>query len=563
MVLDSSRRAANALLRALALTIAFCMVAAAAVAPTAKEGRPRLVVVVVVDQMRADYLVRFAGLFEGGFRRYLQRGAVFTDGHHDHGYTVTAAGHATVSTGTVPAHSGIVGNEWYDREAKTKAYATGDPASPIVGAPSSGGQSPRNLRRTAFGDWLKAASPKSKVFSVAFKDRSSILMGGQHPDAAYWYGGSTGRFVSSTYYMKAYPAWVDAFNASGLVDTHFAEGWHKLLPEDAYFASTEDRIATENDGEHTTFPYTFDDGTPTAKTKYYDRIWGTPFGDELAIEFAKALVVNERLGEDADTDILWLSCSTADSVGHRFGPLSQEAQDCYMRLDRKLGELFDFLDARVGVGNYVLALSADHGVLPLPEELQRRGIDSMRVPGAEQKAQVTAAVAEVARATNAPDGLLVDVDYEGVILNLPADGRLTPAEMRRRVAERLRQLPFVADAYTLEEIGGTGSGRPYLDAYRRSFFVGRSPDVVLRYRENYLVDGGTRGTSHGSPYAYDTHVPIVFVGRGIAPGLYGGRVRTIDIAPTLATLIGVPVPSDVDGQSLREKFRVRDEPDPD
>jgi predicted AlkP superfamily pyrophosphatase or phosphodiesterase len=515
-------------------------------------ARPRLAVVIVVDQMRADYLTRFAGLYTGGFRRFLREGAVFTDAHHDHALTVTAAGHATISTGAYPSHHGIVGNEWYDRALHSKVYCTDDSASPILGAPALGGQSPRNLRRAALGDWLKAASPSSRVFSVAFKDRSAIQMGGMRPDAAFWYDGSTGRFVTSAYYAKAYAPWVDAFNASGRVDEHFAEGWRKLLPEEAYFMSTEDRVAAENDGEHTTFPYSFDDGAPDAKARYHQRIWETPFGDELTVEFAEALVASERLGDDADPDVLWLSCSTADLIGHRFGPLSQEAEDCYLRLDRELGELFAMLDAKVGPGRYVAALTADHGVLPLPEELDRRGVEAARVVPADFHAQIAAAVSEVARASGLPDNLLGSDGYDGVVLNGPAS-----AELRQRVAERLRRVPFVADAYTLDELEAAAPGRAYLDTYRRSTFDGRTPDVMLRYRENYLVDYGAHGTSHGSPYAYDTHVPLVFFGAGVRPGDHADRVFTVDLAPTIADLLGVQLPADADGRSLRPFLHVR------
>lgn len=520
----------------------------------AKGERPRLVVVVVIDQMRYDYLVRFAGLYTGGLKRFLDQGADFTDAHHDHAITVTAAGHATLSTGAFPSHHGIVGNDWFDRAANGKVYATSDPNVRILGDPSGAGQSPRNILRTSLGDWLKAASPRSKVFSVALKDRSAIAMGGQHPDGAYWYD-SAGKFVTSTYYLQtSYPAWVNEFNTSGRIDEHFAEGWKRLLSDDAYFLSREDRFEAEADGEHTTFPYVFDDGTPDARARYYREIWNTPFGDELAIDFAEQLVTSEKLGDDNDPDLLWLSCSTADVIGHRYGPLSQEAEDAYLRLDRKLGELFAVLDSRVGAGNYMIALSADHGVLPMPEELQRRGISAERVSAGALSSMLNDAVRGAAHSLGIEQDMVAYAGWDGVYLNLsPAvTAHATASQIRQAVAERLRQLPIVLDAYTAEELEATEPGREFLDAFRHSFVAARSADVMIRFKPNSLVGIGAHGTTHGSPYEYDTHVPLVFAGYRVRAGAHPERVRTVDLATTLADFLKCPTPLDVDGISLRK-----------
>lgn len=548
--MHTTNRARRHAVAMLAITIAATGVLATVRAGAETKGRPKLVVVLVVDQMRADYLVRFAGLFTGGFRRLSTQGAVFPDAHQDHAATVTAVGHATLSTGAFPRNHGISGNDWYDRAAQAKIASTSDTSHPVLTRTDLGGRSPRNLMRTALGDWLKAQSPRSKVFSIAFKDRSAIFMGGHRPDGAFWY--EHGAFVTSTYYGRSMPGWVDAFNASGLIDAHFAEGWRKLLPEEAYFASTEDNVAAENDGRNTTFPHVFDDGTPGARARYRDGIEDTPFGDELAIEFAQTLVTAERLGADADPDLLWLSCSTADHVGHKFGPLSQEIQDNYLRLDRNLGRLFDFLDAQVGAGEWVVALSSDHGVLPLPEELRRRGIDAGRVPRAEFLTQVVGAANAVAETIGAGADLIAYANYDGVVLNLPPAGRMrvTAPEARRLVAERLRTLPFVADTFTLDELESNKPGREFLDAFRRTYVHGRSADILFRFKPNYLVAVGAHGTTHGGPYRYDTHVPLVIAGPGIRPGTHPSRTRTVDLAPTLAEVLRLAVPADLDGRSL-------------
>jgi predicted AlkP superfamily pyrophosphatase or phosphodiesterase len=538
----------------LATTLAVTLLLVPAGARAARAGAPKLVVVVVVDQMRADFLVRFAGLFTGGFRRLTRDGAVFADAHQDHAATLTAVGHATISTGSFPSHHGIVGNDWYDRESGSRVASTTDPNQRILGRPGATGQSPSRLLRSALGDWLKAASPRSKVFSVAYKPRSAILMGGQRPDGAFWYDDDIGAFVTSAYYTNTVPAWVDTFNASGVLYAHFAEGWRKLLREEAYFVSSEDRVEAENDGKNVTFPYVFDDGSPGARDRYRSTIADTPFGDEHTLEFAKAIVANERLGEDAEPDILWVSCSATDHVGHSFGPMSHEVQDSYLRLDRSLGAFFEFLDAKVGSDGYVVALSSDHGVLPLPEELRRRGFDAGRISSIDLLSRLRAAVREVTEPIGAGPDVIAYAGSDGIVLKLPPAGKMsvTAAEVRRRIAERLRTIPYIVDVYTHEDLVSGVGGREYIDVYRRSYYPGRSADILLRFKPNYLVSNRNHGTTHGAPYPYDTHVPMVFAGPGIRAATHANRVRTADVAPTLAEWLGVPLPSDLDGVSLRE-----------
>ncbi|MFQ5631705.1 MAG: alkaline phosphatase family protein, partial [bacterium] len=335
-------------------------------------AKPKLVVLIVVDQMRADHLTRFAGVYKHGFARLSNEGAVFTDAYHDHAYTVTAAGHATISTGAFPSRNGIVGNEWFDRSEKKKVYCAEDTSAALLGYPEKGagkGRSPRRLLVPTFGDWLKSQSPKSKVFGVSRKDRAAIYGTGSKADGAFWYNIDDGNFITSEYYYHKYPEWVEAFNTSRSVDAFYGKNWQKLMPEEVYFLAREDTFATEGGGAQTAFPHSLASKSGKPDQMYYSRLTGTPFLEKLMLDFARAMVENEALGQDEAPDVLVVGCSGADAIGHAYGPLSQESMDYFLRLDRNLGDFFAFLDKKISKENYITVLSSDHGVLPMPEEL--------------------------------------------------------------------------------------------------------------------------------------------------------------------------------------------------
>ena len=545
-------------LRTLCLALAVgvgsaCVRGEASTSPAAPAlGRPRLAVVLVVDQMRADYLTRYADLYRGGLARLRRDGAWFTDGHIQHALTYTAPGHASAATGTHPAHHGIIDNNWFDRSAGAELYAVEDPRSPTAG--DLPGRSPRQLERLALGDWLKAQEPAARVLSVALKDRAAILMGGRRPDRAYWYSHERAGFVSSSWYadQAPLPAWVNDFNASGAVLAGFARGWTRLREFTAYLRSGPDRVDAEADGVHTQFPHLFDDGTPAARAAFPEKLLETPFGDQLALQFARAAISAEQLGADAVPDLLMLSCSSADLIGHAYGPDSHEIEDYYLRLDAQLGELFTYLDEHVGKDSWVLALTADHGAQPLPEEAAQRGHPTARRVTAEvYRAQATSAISGALTRLGLDPQALRHLSHDAVWLAAPAGGAVTPAQQRAAVAAALRELDFIADAFTAEELAGPADpARLFLDKYQRSYFAARSPDVQLRFKEWHLVDADPQGTSHGSPYRYDTHVPVLFYGAGVRPGVHAQPVGTVDVAPTLADLLGVAKPVELDGRSL-------------
>jgi len=523
--------------------------------PLATDG-PRLVVVLVVDQMRADYLERYAHLFEGGFARILDEGAVFTDAAQDHAATVTAVGHATIATGVFPARHGIVGNDFFDRDSGEAVYSAFDPDAPLLGLPEAPGRSPIRLRRSGLADWLKEASPKSRVFSTALKDRSAIMMAGRDPDGVYWYHDGAEGVVTSTFYTSEIPDWVEEFGARDRVASYFSQGWDRLLPPEAYDGvSRDDWFEAEGRGWPTEFPHRFEeifpDGTPESPGHdYFDDFTDTPFADEVIIQLARAAVEEEGLGADDTPDFLFLGASAADYIGHRWGPYSQEVQDYYLRLDRYLGDFFDYLDEVVGADEWALVLSGDHGVAPAPEELLRRGEDARRISSDEYSREIRAALSAAFEETGIDP--VPTVRWMGgphLISDTASPEELR--ELRRALADRFAEIDFVAKAFTADEVAAADpNDEGMIGRFRRSYFEGRSPDVMLHLEPNHIVGGAT--ATHGSAHWYDMQVPLVFMGPGISPGWYDRRVRTVDIAPTLARLLGIPAPDDLDGRPLVE-----------
>jgi predicted AlkP superfamily pyrophosphatase or phosphodiesterase len=536
----------------------------------AQIERPKVVVVIVVDQMRADFLTRFDSLYEGGLALLSREGGVYSQAYHDHFFTSTAAGHATISTGVYPSRSGIVANSWWDRAERANVYAVDDPDSPIVGRPSLDGRSPDNMLRDALGDWVKRDSPESKVYAVTLKDRSAITLGGRRPDDAYWYDTETGRFITSTYYQDSTPKWVHEFNEDALVDTYYSKMWTRLLPEEAYSASREDGFEAESDGVHITFPHKASvlvDSTEWRATEdngylarypavYYDELKRTPFADEVTFAFAERLMVNEELGKDDVPDLLFVGATAADYIGHRYGPMSQEIEDYYLRLDRMVDDFMGFLDKTVGEGRYVVVLTSDHGVVTMPEELIRRGVDALRIDRLARQEIIIPPLTKVLGDMDLIDQLRgVLVSPYGLVMRLRSDVReFIAVRARRGVAAELRESPYVADAVAYDDVRES-SDDEFRRLLLRSFHPNRAPDIVIRYKEHYLYRMEAGGTTHETPYSYDSHVPLIFWGPGISPGWHDRRVRTVDIAPTIAALLGVEPPDDLDGVRLDEIVR--------
>jgi predicted AlkP superfamily pyrophosphatase or phosphodiesterase len=466
--------------------------------------------------------------------------------------SATGPGHATLATGDYPATSGIVGNEWLDPVSRKPIYCVADPGAGPVGD-EGGGLSPKNLAVTALGDWLKAARPESKVISVAGKDRSAILLGGQHPDGAFWYNPSTGHMVSSAWYGTHLPAWAAAFNAADWTSHHTPDAWTKLLEESAYAGDGPDDFHGETlIGPSRAFPHPF---TQKLKTKEQQT---SPFADMLLLDFASEAVRGEKLGGRGATDLLLIGLSATDYVGHSYGPDSHEMHDHLLRLDRALGEFLNTLEKEVGRKNLLVALSADHGVMPNPEftveirhgAARRISVDKTIRPEAEALEGRLRAEMKVASSLFQLD----EAAYGGTLdAEAAARAGVSRADLERRVRDGLGHVDGVEDVFFRDELESDRTPeRPYLDLFRRSYDAPRSEDFVLRYCENCLVASWPATADHGSPYAYDTHVPILFWGDGVVAGRVSRSVHSVDIAPTLAAAAGLPTPKSLDGRALPE-----------
>jgi predicted AlkP superfamily pyrophosphatase or phosphodiesterase len=522
---------------ALLLTAVFGVAITAAQRPDAaqppQEAQPRLVVLVAIDQLPTYLFDRYQDVFTGGFRRILDEGHYFTEGSHFHANTETAAGHAALSTGVLPNKNGIVANTWREPvgEDWTSVYAVFDSLSPITGIPSLPGRSPANMNHTGIADWMQAANPASKVVSLSRKDRSAITLAGKTSDAhVYWLLPSAGRWITSTYYREAYSRWFEGWHDNQLQEIFADSVWESSIPAGLESMSRGDTASYEGNGVDTYFPHRFVRGVENDTPEDYNAwISGTPAVDEATISLAEYSVRTLDLGQDDVPDFLGLALSQTDIIGHGYGPLSREQMDNLLRLDRHLGEFLDFLDEYVGEGQWVLGLSADHGVLTIPEALEEMGEFGKRTTGDEITELITAV-------QNASRG--------------DAEGRA------RRVQEAAEGIDWIGKAYLSDQLMDGQPADSFEVLFHNAYVPGRATGffgemgVVLRSDPGVYATTGATGTSHGSTYRYDRHVPMLFMGPGVPVGSTADPVRTIDMAPTLAGLAGIPTPDDLDGRPL-------------
>ena len=520
--------------RFLALFLGLCVWAPAQTRPAAKGGPrpaaqttqsarpPKLVLAIVVDQFRYDYLTRFGSEFTGGLKRMLEQGAVFTNANYDAAPTVTAVGHSTFLSGSMPAVSGIVSNAWWDRTQAKSVTSVSDDKTRLLGG-SGAGSSPERLLVSTVGDELKISGKGGKVIGISLKDRAAILPAGHMADGAYWFDGQTGNFVSSTYYFAQLPSWVQDFNAS----------------HPAAYAAGKEWLGRKMPAE--------------PGPQLYNALDGAPFGDELVQAFALRALSAENLGTGSKTDLLAVSYSSVDYVGHRDGPDSPEIHDMVKRVDKLIGALIDAAEARAGKGSVLVAFTADHGSTPVPEVNQKR-----KMPGGRLVWNTYRAAVEKALNDKFGAGQWISSSGDGVLYLKPdpiPGKKLDMAEVQNVAADSLRTQPHIARVYTRMQLTGGELGRDPVDTrIRNGFNAARGPDVVAVTDPYYMFSA--TGTTHGSPYGYDTHVPVVFLGTArIRAGSYSGTIGVEDIAPTLATLLGIETPSGNMGRVLTEMLK--------
>lgn len=490
----------------------------------AAPARPKLLLTIAVDQFRFDYLTRFRSEYKGGLARLLTQGAVFTNANYEHAPTVTAVGHATMLTGASPVLSGIVANEWYDRGTGKLTTSVQDEKSELVGGDGVGSTPKRLLVSTVADEIKMAGRGESKTIGLSLKDRSAILMPGRMADAAYWFTEENGSWVTSTWYAKTLPRWVADHNARRPADKYLGKPWTTIW-----------------------------DGQPLRKltskpdTMFYSSVENSPFGNEILEEMAELAVEHEKLGQHAATDVLAISFSSNDKVGHVYGPDSPEARDLSVRTDRELGKLFDFLEKKIGMRNVLVTLTADHGIPPVPEVNAAR-----KMPGGRLKDKdVVDAVEKALTAKFGPGKWSVGKTVEQLYLSPALLEQYGAAAARAAAAEAIRNIPHIYRVYTKEQLlrGETGQdkvGRRVANGYNAA----RGADVIVILDPYYLF--AATGTSHSSPFNYDTHVPLILMGAGVKPGRYHQAAAVNDLAPTLATILEVEVPAGSMGRVLSE-----------
>lgn len=539
--------------------------------PAVAEEPPKVVLQITVDQLRGDLIDRNSAHFgEKGFKRLLQNGIYYTNAHHRHANTETIVGHTTLATGTDPAVHGMVANLWYDRATGKPFYNVQDPDYPLLAksgvdqsteidptqrAATSDGRSPASILSSTLSDEIAIANAgASKVFGVSVKDRGAISMAG-HAGTAYWFSKSEGRFVTSSYYMDAYPDWVDDWNDAGHVLAYAYTDWNLSDAEDSYRFFQFDDADWETDfpGFGRTFPHPFG----AWDSKYYTTFLTlSPAGDELTASFAKSLIDNEGIGADDVTDYLSVSFSSTDYVGHIFGPSSLEAEDNLRRLDQTIGQLLDHVDEKIGLENTLVVLSADHGAAEVPGYLEYLGIPAgfFSFEDIDKEPAAQALIAEFGVAQE----LIASFSQPYVYLNdqLIVDKDLKKADVARALARELQKMPPIAYAISSEELASSAIAKTTVsDAVLANFHASRSGDIYVVFEPHWFVgdfDGLHVASHHGSPWTYDTHVPIIFSRPGMAASRVSTRVETVDLAPTVAAYLRIKAPSGARGTVLDE-----------
>jgi len=517
---------------------------------SAQPAPPRLILVVAIDQMRFDFLERFAPLYRSGLKTLNERGAVFSNAKYRHAATETGPGHAILLTGSDPAHSGIVGNDWWDAYLGRVVNVIDDPVQTPLGG-SGRAASPANLLTFTVGDVMKQQNPRTRVVGVGIKDRSAILMAGRRGDAAYWFENAGGKFITSSYYMDAAPQWLDDWNRQRSVDRFATQSWTRLIDDVALYEkyAGQDAVEGERDRKDITFPHVFGMKPPDAQ--HYVELRRTPFSDELTLDFALEAMKRHELGADADTDILAIGFAATDGIGHQWGPDSHEQMDQLLRLDLLLGRLFAHVDSSVGLDNTVVVLSADHGSRPLVEIMQTQGVAARRVSPKEIQSVLVAALAK--RYPGVTD--LISHFATDIYLNEDAVRRhgLNWKEVETTAVEAMLSTGFFERVYTHDDLNSNGpSSDPYLELFKKAFYAPRSPHLNVLPKPSVYINSAAGGTGHGTAYDADRHVPVVFMGHGIKPGRYAQESAPEDIAPTLAHLLKLQFPRERDSRVLLE-----------
>ncbi len=515
------------------------------------NNRPKLVVGIVVDQMRYDYLTRFYDRYsEGGFKRMMREGFNCKNNHFNYIPTYTGPGHASVYTGTTPKYHGIIANNWYDKDIKEMVYCAGDNTVLAVGSNSEEERmSPRRMVSTTFADENRLFTQmRGKTIGISIKDRGAILPAGHTANASYWFRGKNeGNFITSTYYVTSLPKWVEDFNKSKVVESYMKE-WNTLFDMSTYIESGDDLNNFENGfkGKETaTFPYNLK--TLAKNNGEFDILKVSPYGNSIVADFAIAAITGEQLGADNDTDVLAISFSSTDYIGHNFGVNSKEIQDTYIRLDLDLARVFNALDKKVGVGNYTVFLTADHAAVDVPAYLQTVKIPAGYLNNAETKQKLEAFLLATFNASD----VIENISNDQIFLNedkIKALG-LQISSVEQSIVNEIISYKNIDKVYAAQTMNTTSYTTGIEALLQNGFNQKRSGNIIMVPEPAY-ISYPKKGSTHGSGLNYDTHVPLLFFGKGIKHGETWQKTEITDIAPTISALLGISFPNSAIGKPL-------------
>ncbi len=516
--------------------------------------RPKLVVGIVVDQMRWDFLYRFADRYQenGGFKRLMREGFACENTMIPFVPTNTGSGHAGIYTGTVPAINGITGNGWFDKEKQDIVNCTDDKDVQTIGSESNAGKmSPKRLMTSTICDELKLATNfRSKTIGIALKDRGGILPAGHSANAAYWWDSKKGDWISSTYYMQQLPVWVNDFNRSHFMDRFYADGWRTLYPIGTYVQSTTDQNDFEVHLFGQQFPYSLSNKGGTS----FVSLLSTPFGNSLTTAFAKACIENEQLGVDSIADFLTISYSSTDYIGHAFGPNSIEIEDTYLRLDIELGEFVNFLDAQVGKGQYLLFLTSDHGAAHVPHFLQAN-----KLPGDYlNMEQMLEALNDALVMEFAVQDLVLTIVNNQIVLDekiIAENRKLNQQEIENFVIAFLKKQKGIAHAFAMNAIENVTLNAWQKKMIENGYFPSRCGQIYFVLQPQWVEGFEDGGSTHGLWNPYDAHIPLLWYGWNVQPGVSYREISMIDIAPTLAAMLHIQQPNGSVGTVITELIK--------
>ncbi|HEY9731115.1 MAG TPA: alkaline phosphatase family protein [Drouetiella sp.] len=516
--------------------------------------RPKLVLLLVADQFSYNYIPRYLDKFtSGGIKLLMDRGATFTNCKFANASTQSAVGHSIIATGAYPWATGIVGDDWYDRRKNKSISAVSDDAMKIVGGTAPGSSS-HYMQGTTIGDQMKlATNGRSKVITISLADRAALLLAGKLANGAYFWDTKTGAFVTAAQYGTDLAGWAQTFNDQHYADKYLGKQWQRLLPETQYTASTHDDYPHERGipGDGKQFPHTITGGANGPGEAYYSAFAMTPWSNQMICDFAREAIDKESMGMHTDPDLLAVSFSAGENLGNAFGPYSQEVEDLTLRLDQSISGLIQHVDQKVGLDNCLIVFTADHGIAPIPEFLKERGLDSSRIDVKNFKTALDTQL----RSRLGQEDWIEAFEPPNLYLNLNAIDRqkYRQPDVEALSAKMAHSIAGVGEVYTAAQFftNQVPSG-PLMDAVRKSYYWGRSGELFVMPRPGHIFISESTGTGTGSPYNYDTQVPLIFSGSNVQNGRFGQSSSPADIAPTITNLLGIEQPSLCEGRVLTE-----------